>query len=302
MQVIEEIQRLKKERDAIILAHYYVDGTVQAVADYVGDSYYLSQMANQAESKTVVLCGVRFMGESAKIMNPGKTVLMPDLEADCPMAHMADLEKIDRMRAEYDDLAVVCYINSTAQTKARSDVCVTSSNALTVIGKLSNKRIYFIPDEHLARYIAAQLPEKQFIFHDGYCHVHAAISGADVDRMKAQHPGVPVLAHPECKAEVLERADFVGSTTGIIDYAAENQAKEFIICTETGVLYELSQQNPDKKFYVASQGQVCPDMKRITVEKLVDCLKTMQPEIVVEESLRIHAMQSLEAMHTLAGG
>jgi len=301
VQDIEEILKLKQERDAVILAHYYVDGVIQGLADFVGDSYYLSRMANKAKEKTVVLCGVRFMGESAKIMNPEKTVLMPDLDADCPMAHMADLEKIDRMRKEVEDLAVVCYINSTTQTKAKSDVCVTSSNALTVISKLPNKHIYFVPDEHLARHIAAKLPEKKFIFHDGFCPVHAEITAGDVQRAKELYPGAPVLAHPECKAEVLKRADYVGSTTGIIDYAAKSPAQDMIICTEIGVLYELSQKNPLKKFYAVKQKQVCPDMKRITLAKLAECLRSMRPEVLVEEPLRKRALGSLEAMHELAG-
>lgn len=301
MQDIEEIRRLKEERDAVILAHYYVDGPIQALADYVGDSYFLSQMANKAPQKTVVLCGVRFMGESAKIMNPEKTVLLPAAEADCPMAHMADLEKIDRIRQEVDDLAVVCYVNSTAETKAKSDVCVTSSNALSIISKLPNRNIYFVPDENLARYIAAQLPDKRFVFHDGFCHVHAKLTGADVDRAKSDHPGAPVLAHPECRTEVLERADYVGSTTGIIEFAAQSPAEEFIICTETGVFYELSRSCPGKKFFAAAPGQVCPDMKKITLAGLADCLRTMQPEVMVEEPLRLRALRSLEAMHELAG-
>lgn len=296
MSIVEEIKKLKEERDAVILAHYYVDGPLQAVADYVGDSYYLSKKANEAPQQTIVFCGVQFMGESAKIMNPEKTVLIPDETADCPMAHMATEERIKQVREDYDDLAVVCYINSTAETKANSDICVTSSNAVDIVTGLPNKNIYFVPDENLARYIAGKLPDKHFIFNDGYCYVHKDITPAAVQEQKDLHPGVQVLAHPECKKNVLDMADYVGSTSGIIEYTAEKPAKEFIICTEKGILYELQKKSPDKEFYFAGES-VCKDMKKITLEKLRDCLKNMEPQIPMDETLRRKALTSLERMH-----
>jgi quinolinate synthase len=295
-----DIASLKRQRGAVILAHYYGFEEIQALADYVGDSYYLSKMAREVEERTIVFCGVKFMGESAKIMNPQKTVLMPDLTSDCPMAKMADLDKIDEVRSKYDDVSVVCYMNSTAQTKAKSDVCVTSSNALSIIKKLPNRHIYFIPDENLARYVARKLPEKHFIFHSGFCHVHTSITRENVERAKAAQPGALVLAHPECKEGVLEISDYIGSTSGIIDFATKSDARTFIICTEVGVFYELSKKNPNKNFYSVGHRQYCPSMKCITEDKVRSCLETMRPEIVMEESLRVQALRALEVMHEMA--
>ena len=221
-EIDKEILALKREKDAVILAHYYVEDEVQALADYVGDSYYLSRVANTCPQKTIVFCGVRFMGESAKIMNPEKTVLMPDAVADCPMAHMAEPARIQKVRKQYPEAAVVCYINSTAEVKAVSDVCVTSSNAVKIVAALPNKQIYFVPDENLGRFVAKQLPEKEFIFHPGYCPIHAALCKEDVEQAKAKHPNAPVLAHPECREEVLQKADYVGSTSGIIEFATKS--------------------------------------------------------------------------------
>ena len=236
MSTIDKINQLRKERDAVILAHYYVDDEVQAIADYVGDSFYLSKIATMVKAKTIVFCGVFFMGESAKILNPEKTVILPDMGADCPMAHMADIRKINEAREQYKDLAVVCYINSTAELKTYADVCVTSSNAMKIVKSLPNQHIYFIPDENLGRYIASKVPEKHFIFNDGYCHVHTSITAKNVNIVKGIHPRAQVLVHPECTMEVIALADYVGSTSGIINYVAESRNKEFIVCTEMGVL------------------------------------------------------------------
>ncbi|MCI9083233.1 MAG: quinolinate synthase NadA [Lachnospiraceae bacterium] len=296
MSTIDKIEELKKQRDAVILAHYYVDDEVQAIADYVGDSFYLSKAATAATAKTILFCGVSFMGESAKILNPGKTVIMPDMQADCPMAHMADLEKIEKMRREYEDLAVVCYINSTAELKTYSDVCVTSSNALKIVQALPNQHIFFIPDENLGRYVASQVPEKHFIFNDGFCHVHTSISAENVKKAKEAHPGAEILVHPECTTEVVKLADYVGSTSGIIDFATESRAEEFIICTEMGVLYELKQKNPGKRFYSVGHRQFCPNMKRITLEKVADALESMANTVEMEEEMRLLAKKPLERM------
>ena len=202
MSTVDKIEELKKQRNAVILAHYYVNDEVQAIADYVGDSFYLSKVAANLEAETILFCGVSFMGESAKILSPEKTVIMPDMQADCPMAHMADIEKIHEMRRTYEDLAVVCYINSTAELKTYSDVCVTSSNALKIVRALPNQHIYFIPDENLGRYVASQVPEKDFIFNDGFCHVHTSISAELVKKAKEAHPKAEILVHPECTGEV----------------------------------------------------------------------------------------------------
>lgn len=296
----DEIAALKKEKDAIILAHYYVREDVQAIADYIGDSYYLSKLATEIPQKTIVFCGVSFMGESAKLLSPEKIVLMPDESADCPMAHMAEIEKIKEVREQYPEVAVVCYVNSTAELKAYSDVCVTSSNAVKIVKNLPNKMIYFIPDENLAHYVASQVPEKEFIFNEGFCHVHTSISLENIRRAKEAKPDAKILVHPECKPEVLKEADYIGSTSGIIDYATESDAKEFIIGTEMGVLYELQQKNPDKKFYSVGHRQFCPNMKRITLEKVKLVLETGENEVILEEAVAEQAKRPLERMLELA--
>ena len=249
MTIREEIEQLKKEKNAVILAHYYVRPEVQEIADYVGDSFYLSKVAVGLKEKTIVFCGVSFMGESAKILNPEKTVLMPDMAADCPMAHMITIKEIKEMREKYDDLAVVCYINSTAEIKQYADVCVTSSNAIKIVKALPQKNIFFIPDRNLAHYIAGLVPEKNFIYNEGFCIVHEYMEVEEIQEAKAAHPEAEVLSHPECPAKVLELSDFVGSTSEIIAQAGKSDAKEFIICTEEGVHYKLVQNNPDKHFY-----------------------------------------------------
>lgn len=294
------IESLKKAKNAVILAHYYVPDEVQEIADYIGDSYYLSKIAKDACQDTIIFCGVSFMGESAKILNPGKKVLMPDATADCPMAHMAQVEKIEEIRRMYDDVAVVCYINSTGELKKHSDVCVTSANAMKIVKALPNKNIYFIPDENLGRYIASQVKDKHFIFNDGFCPVHAEMDKNSVKLAKNAHPGAMLLVHPECRMEVLEEADYIGSTSGIINYASDSEASEFIIGTEPGVMYELKRRNPDKKFYPLVPGHVCQDMKKITLEKVLECMENESGAIEVTEELRNSANTSLDRMLELA--
>lgn len=300
MDIKEEIIKLKKEKDVVILAHYYVDGAVQEVADFVGDSYYLSKVAASVPQKTILFCGVHFMGESAKILNPEKTVITADNLADCPMAHMTDAAKIKKTKSEYDDLAVVCYINSTAEIKAHSDVCVTSSNALKIVSKLPQKNILFIPDNNLGSYIAKQLPEKNFIYHDGHCIVHHAITRDELIAAKAAHPNALVLVHPECTAEIVALADYVGSTSGIIEYAKKSDAREFIIGTEVGVFYNLEKENPDKRFYPINSIQICRNMKLINIDKVLYRLQTLEPELKLKENMRLKAELPLKRMHELA--
>ena len=213
-----------------------------------------------------------------KILNPDKTVLMPDAAADCPMAHMADIEKIRQVRAEYPNVAVVCYVNSTAELKMHSDVCVTSSNALKIVKALPNKYIYFIPDQYLGHFVAEQCPEKEFIFNDGCCPVHHGLTVEALGKVKELHPEALVLVHPECRSEVCRMADYAGSTAGIIKFAQESDAQEFIIGTEIGVLYELKKRCPGKKFYVPERPPICADMKKITLDKIISALETMAPE------------------------
>lgn len=300
MTVREEIEKLKKEKNAVILAHYYVSPEVQELADYIGDSFYLSKVAVGLKEQTIVFCGVSFMGESAKVLNPEKTVLMPDAAADCAMAHMADAETVEKMRRTYDDLAVVCYINSTAELKSCSDVCVTSANAVQIVKALPNKNIFFIPDRNLAHYIAGLVPEKHFVYNEGYCPVHQQMQTAEILKAKKEHPGAEVLSHPECPEEVLRISDYIGSTSGIITYAGKSRAEEFIVCTENGVRYELEKRYPDKKFWFTDTEPVCRDMKLITPEKILDVLRTGKNEVKMEEALRKTSKRPLEKMLELA--
>ena len=294
--VKEEIERLKKDKNAVILAHYYVREEVQDLADYVGDSYYLSKKAAETDADIIVFCGVLFMGESAKILNPDKKVLMPSIEADCPMAHMASVENILETRDLYKDVAVVCYVNSTAEIKMYSDVCVTSSNAVKIARKIPEKNIYFIPDCNLGRYVAERVPEKNIILNNGYCPVHNHIHLESVKNAKASHPDALFLAHPECTLEVLNEADYIGSTSGIIEYAKRSDRREFIIGTETGVFYELEKNNPGKKFYPVIEDQICFDMKLITPGMVLEVLRHESNEIHMDEEIRCKALKPLERM------
>ena len=299
-ETVDRINRLKQEKNAVIMAHYYVNDAVQDVADYVGDSFFLARKAAETDADLIVLAGVRFMGESAKILNQEKKVLLPALDADCPMAHMASPEKVAEVKAQHPDCAVVCYVNSTAELKAVSDVCVTSANALRIVSKLPNREIYFIPDQNLAHYIADQLPDKEFIFNDGFCHVHHSIRAEDVRRAAKAHPNAPVLVHPECRPEVTALADYIGSTSGIISYAEKSNAQEFLVITEMGVLHELKKRCPGKRFYVAGNLQLCPNMKKITLEKVLHVLNEEEEEVLLPQDLMDHAKAPMERMLEMA--
>lgn len=298
-ETVQQIQQLKEKKNAVIMAHYYVSDEVQEIADYIGDSYYLSDMATKIDADVIVLCGVSFMGESAKILNPDKTVLVPAADADCPMAHMATKQAIERVRAQYDDVAVVCYVNSTAELKALSDVCVTSANALKIVKALPNKHIFFIPDQNLAHYIAQQLPDKEFIFNDGYCHIHHSLTIEEVQKALSEHPNAELLIHPECKPEVVSLAQYIGSTSGIIDYATKSEYQEFVVATEQGVMYELRRRNPDKKFYPAG-NMICKDMKKITLDNILAVLQECDTQVVMEQELMKQAHQPMKRMLELS--
>ena len=293
-----ELIRLKKEKNAIILAHYYAPREAQEVADFVGDSFYLAKVASTSDADVIVLCGVSFMGESAKLINPKKCVVMPDVSADCPMAHMVDVEKIHRLRAEYPDLTVVCYVNSTAAIKAQSDVCVTSSNAVRIVRALPGKNIFFIPDKNLGAFVKASVPEKNIILNDGCCPIHAAISIDELTALKKAHPNAEVLTHPECEDEILAVSDYIGSTADIIKYAGESAAGEFIVCTEEGVEYRLTSDNPDKKFYFPMTRPVCCDMKRNTLRGIVEALRDTDGshEVSIDSEVALRACLPLMKM------
>ncbi|MDR2458296.1 MAG: quinolinate synthase NadA [Clostridiales Family XIII bacterium] len=297
---IEKIKELKEREDVLILAHYYTNDEVQDIADYLGDSYYLNKIARDSDKQKIVFCGVEFMAESSKVLSEEKTILLPDITADCPMAKMVIPEDIKNIRAKYDDLAVVCYINSTLEAKANSDVIVTSSNALKIVSKLPNKNIFFIPDENLGKYIAKNLPEKNFIFHDGYCHVHTSIEKNKLIEAKKNHREAKVLSHPECRTEILELSDYIGSTSGIIDYAIKSDKKEFIICTELGILHYLHKKTKGKKFYSVGHRQFCPSMKKISLDNIINSLENNIYDITVDRDLAENAARALMKMHELA--
>ena len=295
-----QIKKLKEEKNAVILAHYYAPEEAQKIADYVGDSFYLAKVAKKTDADIIVFCGVSFMGESAKILNPNKKVLMPDVSADCPMAHMVAEGRIKELREKYDDLAVVCYINSTAELKCQSDVCVTSSNAVKIVKALPNKNIFFIPDKNLGRYVAKQVPEKNVILNHGYCPIHVKVSLEEVLQEKKLHPTALVLSHPECEENILNISDYIGSTAEIIDFAKQSEKDEFIICTEDGVEFELIKTNPNKKFYFTKTRPCCVDMKLNTLDKLLKVLETEENPIEVDEETREKALLPLNRMLELA--
>lgn len=292
----EEILELKNKKNAVILAHYYQTGDIIDIADMVGDSYALARQAKETKADIIVFCGVRFMAESAKILNPERKVLLPAANAGCPMADMVTPEDIRRLRSQYPDAAVACYVNSTAETKAECDVCVTSSNAVKVVSSLPQKQVIFVPDKNLARFVADQLPEKEIIPFSGCCIVHDRLRTADVDAALAAQPDALLLVHPEAPEEVTRRADYVGSTKGIIEYAHKSSHDKFIIGTEMGILHVLKQQNPDKQFFLLSPSLFCVNMKKTHIEDLRDALLYEQHEITLDENIMDKARVSLERM------
>lgn len=292
---IEKLKALKEEKDIYILAHYYVDGEVKEIADEVGDSFVLAQKAKTVPQKNIVMAGVYFMGESIKILSPEKMVIMPDIEADCPMAHMITAERIQEMREKVEDLAVVCYINSTAEIKAHSDVIVTSSNVKRIIDKLEEKNIFFIPDKNLGKNIAGDFPDKNFITDDGHCPVHDQVTTDEVMRLKEEYPNAKVLAHPEATPEVIAMADFSGSTSGILAAAQKMDADELIIVTEEGIRSDLENLCPGKKFYFPT-GMLCEGMKRVTIDKVLDAVENGGNKVEVDPETIERAYKPLARM------
>ena len=289
------IQERKKQMKALILAHYYQPADIQKIADFVGDSLELSRKAQQADVETIVFCGVYFMAESAKILSPKKRVLIPDSSAGCPMADGISPEDVRRLRQQFPQAAVVTYINSSAAVKAESDICCTSANARAVVASLPEHEIIFIPDRNLGQYVA-QTSDKIFHFFDGCCPIHQQFTREQVLRAGKRHPGVPILVHPECPPEVTRLADFIGSTSRIIEYAAASPESSFIIGTEPGILFPLRQACPGKTFYLLSSRAICPDMKKITPKMVLDCLTTGQHAVELDDDILIRATGSLERM------
>ncbi|MFW6006981.1 MAG: quinolinate synthase NadA [Halanaerobiales bacterium] len=293
--IIEEIKKLKKEKNAVILAHNYQISEIQEIADYLGDSLGLSRKAASTDAEVIVFCGVRFMAESAKILSPDKQVLLPEPDAGCPMAAMVDVDSLKKKKKEYPEAKVVTYVNTTAAVKAESDICCTSSNALEIVEKVSSDQILFVPDKNLGNYVSERT-DKEIITWDGYCNTHNRVQPEEVKKVKEKHPDFPVLVHPECDPEVVALADYVGSTAGILNYAGESKAETLIIGTEKGIIHRLQKENPDKTFYLLSSRLICPNMKKINLQKVRDSLINMKELIELPEKVRINAKNALDNM------
>ena len=299
----ERILSLKKEKDVCILAHCYQTHDILEIADYVGDSFGLAQQAQKANSKTVMMCGVRFMAESVKILSPEKRVLLPEPDAGCPMAEQLDAEMLSQLKEKYPDHAVVAYINTTAELKTLCDVCVTSSSAAKIIKNMKEDKILFIPDRNLGSYIAAQCPEKTIVTVHGCCPTHAKFNEHDVEKARAAHPGALLLVHPECDPKVVAKADFVGSTTEIMAHAKNSPAKEFIIGTENSIVQHLGIDCPEKQFFPLSKDFVCHNMQLTKLSSVLHCLEgTCGEEITLDENTRLAAKKSIDKMLELGNG
>lgn len=301
LNYVEEIKKLKKEKNAIILAHYYQNKEIQEIADYLGDSYKLSVIASETDADIIVFCGVHFMAETAKILSPDKKVLIPVMEAGCSMANMINEVSLSQYKEKNPDTKILCYVNSTANVKALSDCCVTSSNALKIIDHYlaAGQKILYCPDRNLAKY-AMKLRNVKFDCWDGDCCIHDNLTSHMVAEMKNKHQDALVVVHPEARLEVLECADYVGSTAGIIDFVKKSDAKSFIVGTEEGILHKLRKDNPNKEFYLLDEGLRCYDMKLTTLKDVYEVLKNESNEVTVEENIRKKAFDALDTMLKLS--
>jgi len=298
----KKIDDLKAKRNAVIIVHNYQRDEIQDIADISGDSLALSKAAVRTDAETIVFCGVHFMAETAAILNPSKTVLLPVAEAGCPMADMITVEKLLTKKKEYPDAAVVCYVNSSAEIKAVSDICCTSSNAIEVVSSLKDhKQVIFIPDKNLGRYVQSQLPDKEIILWEGFCPTHIRLQEEEVAQTKKAYPEAEFIAHPECQPQVLALADHICSTGGMFTYVKESKAKEFIIGTEMGMLYRLKQENPGKKFYMPTQHLICPSMKLTTLGWVAHALEANEHIIKVPEDIAKKALVSIGRMLEISG-
>jgi len=294
-ELIAKILSLKKRRNAVILAHNYQLGEVQDIADFVGDSLELSQKAAKTNADVIVFCGVHFMAETASILCPDKVVLLPDMNAGCPMADMVNAERLKERKRELPNATVVCYINSSAEVKAESDVCCTSANAVKVVESLGRKEILFVPDQYLGHYVSTKSGREMHLW-PGYCPTHVRIQAEDITRLKKEYPRAKAIVHPECRPEVIAVADEVLSTGGMYRFARQTEAREIIVGTEIGIIHRLSKENPGKQFIPASKRAVCPNMKLITLEKVLWSLEEMAPQVKVPEEIRLKAKLAVDKM------
>lgn len=296
----EKIRELKVEKNALILAHYYENDDIQDIADFVGDSYYLSKIAKECSENTIVFCGVKFMAESAKILSPEKTVLLPNIDAGCTMADMITGEDVRELKREHPRAKVICYINSTAEVKAESDICCTSSNALKIINNLNKGEIIFIPDKNLGEYINEKAQGVDMILWNGFCCVHEFVSADEIISVKKDDKDIKILVHPECSREIRKLADFIGSTGEIIKFATEDSGEKYMIVTEEGILYQLKNKNLNKQFITPKTPMICKNMKKTTLEDVYNSILGKQYEITLDEDVRRAAQKCLNAMHEMA--
>ncbi len=295
-ELIEKIKKLKQQHNAVILAHNYQPPEIQDLADFGGDSLGLSIKAAETDADVIVFCGVRFMAETAAILSPEKTVLLPDEQAGCPMADMITAEQLCQLKQKHPDALVVCYVNSSAEVKAESDYCCTSANAVEVVDSLpKDKQIIFVPDQHLGRFVIERT-KRNLILWPGYCHVHVVITEEDIRNAKARHPDAIVMAHPECTEPVKAVSDQLLSTGQMLRFVAQSRAKKFIIATEVGIIHTLKKQNPQAEFISASENAICPNMKKISLEKVLWSLQDFQYKVTVQQDIRIKAKKALDMM------
>lgn len=295
-QLLEKIENLKKERQAVILAHNYQPAEIQDLADFTGDSLGLSIKAAETDANVIVFCGVQFMAETAAILSPEKTILLPDKNAGCPLADMTTADQLKELKQHHPDALVVCYVNSSAEVKAESDYCCTSANAVEVVNSLpQNRPIIFVPDQHLGQFVADRTG-RDLVLWPGYCASHVVITEDDIKNAKAKYPDAVVMSHPECSEPVKELSDELLSTGQMLKFAQKSTAKRFIVATETGMIYALKKQNPDAEFIPASERAICPNMKRITLEKILWSLEDMQFKVTIPEKIRIKAKKALDRM------
>ena len=295
-ELVEKIKKLKKEKNAVILAHCYQNVEIDEVADYVGDSLYLSQRANETNADIIVFAGVYFMAQTAKLLSPNKKVLLPRMESGCRMADMIDLEQVKEFKSLHPNIPVVCYINSTAEVKSECDMCCTSSNAVKVVESMGAKEILFLPDTYLGKWVEAKLGNIKITTYPGFCPTHLQIKPKDILEAREKYPNAKILAHPECHQEVVKLADYVGSTTGIMKYAIESDNKQFIIATEKGVVDRLKRDYPDKEFILIKDNIICPNMKWHTLQDIYDALEKEQHEITVDAEVAKKAVNCINRM------
>jgi quinolinate synthase len=300
MSLVERLEQLKRERNAVVLVHNYQLGEVQDIADFTGDSLELSRIAAGSSADVIVFCGVHFMAETASILCPDKTVLLPDACAGCAMANMITPSALQKEKEKHPDALVVCYVNSTAEIKAMSYVCCTSANAINVVNNVDAAEVLFVPDRYLGSYISTKT-SKKIVLWSGFCPSHARIKPDDIIHLKKRYPDAVVVVHPECRPEVIALADEVLSTGGMVRYAARDDVREMIVGTEIGMLYRLRKENPGKHFIAVSEQAVCPDMKMITLEKVVTALEKMEPVVKVPEDIRIKAKAAVDRMLEVTG-